>query len=131
MKCFETIKEYKKKTNMNSPHDIYKFMKDIKDIEKELFVVFYLDTKNNIIAREIISIGTLNSAIIHPREVFRNAIVRNCNSIILSHNHPSGDVEPSQEDITITKRLKEAGEVIGIKVLDHVIVGDKLFNSII
>jgi DNA repair protein RadC len=100
-------------------------MQDIKDTSKEIFIVFHLDTKNQIIKREIISIGTLNSSLVHPREVFRNAIISNVDSIILAHNHPSGDATPSEEDNEITKQLVKAGDILGIRVLDHVIVGTK------
>jgi DNA repair protein RadC len=76
----------------------------------------------------MISQGNLNSSIIHPREVFKNAILSNANSIILVHNHPSGDINPSKEDIEVTKRLREVGNLLGIKVLDHVIIGDTFYS---
>lgn len=123
------IKEYTEPVEVKTPQDVYNQMRDIKNI-KEYFVVFYLTTRNQIIAREIISIGILNQCLIHPREVFRGAIVRNCHSIILAHNHPSGDTSPSDEDIKVTKRLQDAGDILGIEVLDHVIVG-KGYQSII
>lgn len=99
--------------------------------KKEFFVCFYLDSRNKVIAREIISIGTLNSSLVHPREVFKSAIVRSANSIILAHNHPSGSLEPSDEDLKVTKILKECGELLGINLLDHVIVTEKGYKSII
>lgn len=98
-------------------------------LQKEHFVVLLLDSKNKIIKKEIISIGTLNSTLIHPREIFRSAIRENANSIILAHNHPSGDPTPSDDDCKITSRLKEVGELLDIKVLDHVIIGgDKWYS---
>ena len=97
-------------------------MRDIKDWDKEVFVAFYLNTKNAVISREVISIGTLNSSIIHPREIFRTAVVRNACAVVISHNHPSGSLEPSEEDKKATRKLKEAGDILGITLLDHVIV---------
>lgn len=89
----------------------------------EEFVIMILDSKNKLIALDTISVGTINSTLVHPREVFKNAIKRSANSIILVHNHPSGDPNPSNEDIAISKRLREVGEIVGIKVLDHIIIG--------
>ena len=91
----------------------------------------HLDGKNRIIAMDLVSIGSLNQSIVHPREVFKTACLSNAAALILVHQHPSGDSSPSTEDIAITKRLKEAGEIMGIKVLDHVIVGDGEFISFV
>lgn len=96
----------------------------------EKFGILALDTKNNVIGIHIISIGSLNASIVHPREVFKSAILNNSASIILFHNHPSGDCTPSREDIETTKRITEAGDIIGIKVLDHIIVGDENYISL-
>ncbi|MGM0395487.1 MAG: RadC family protein [Bacillota bacterium] len=104
-------------------------MEDMKMLQKEHFNIAILDTKNQIISIENISIGTLNASIVHPRDVFKAAIKKNANSVILLHNHPSGDIVPSNEDINITKRLIEAGNIIGIKVLDHIIIGNDVFLS--
>ena len=90
--------------------------------DKEAFVVAFLNTKNRVIDHEVVSVGTINSSIVHPREVFRNAIINKANSVILCHNHPSGDLTPSAEDISITERLKETGNLLGIRVLDHLII---------
>lgn len=98
--------------------------------DREIFCCVLLDTKNRPLSNEIISIGTLNSTLVHPREVFRPAIREGANAVLLSHNHPSGEPEPSREDIAITLRLVEAGKIIGIPVLDHVIVGDKKYVSL-
>ena len=121
----ELIKLYEKshRPQLNAAQEVYKNMQDIKDADKEMFIVFYLDSKNKIIAREIVHIGTLNSCIIHPRNIFKGAIIRNANAIIISHNHPSGDTTPSPEDTEITKRLIDAGNILNIPLLDHVIVG--------
>ncbi len=97
--------------------------------DKEHFCVFFLNTQNQIISREIISIGTLNTSLIHPRECFRTAILKNSAAVIFAHNHPSGSLEPSDEDIAVTKRLKDAGKLIGIEVLDHVIVTGESHKS--
>lgn len=108
----------------NSPDTVADyFYHYYKHSSTEEFVILILDSKNKLIAIDTISIGTINSTIVHPREVFKSAIKRSANSIILVHNHPSGDPNPSQEDIMISKRLKEVGEIVGIKVLDHIIVG--------
>ena len=104
-------------------------MEEMRCLKKEHFKIAILDTKNQIISIENISIGNLNASIVHPREVFNIAIKRSANSIILVHNHPSGDVTPSTEDINITHRLIDAGNIIGIKVLDHIIIGDNKFIS--
>jgi DNA repair protein RadC len=100
------------------------------DKNKEHFYALLLDTKNRIISEQLISVGTLNASLIHPREVFNPAIKASANAIILVHNHPSGDCKPSKEDISVTKTLNEAGELIGIKVLDHVVVGKDGFESV-
>ncbi|WP_353654952.1 DNA repair protein RadC [Clostridium sp. CCUG 7971] len=97
--------------------------------KKEVFKVVLLNTKNEIISDIDVSIGTLNSSLVHPREVFREAIKRSTNKIILMHNHPSGSVEPSKEDKNITSRLIKCGEIIGIEVIDHIIIGDGLYFS--
>lgn len=128
MKNHMLIKEYAKKIKLTNAQLVFDEMKDIKDESKEFFVAFYLDTKNKIIAREIIHIGTLNETSIHPREIFKGAILRSANSIIISHNHPSGDTTPSFEDENITKKLKEAGNLLGIPLLDHVIIGDNYYS---
>ena len=98
--------------------------------KKEHFVVFYLDTRNQEIKRDIISFGTLNANLVHPREVFEPAIIHSAAQIIVAHNHPSGNPEPSEEDIEITKRLVEAGKILGIELLDHIVVTKSGFNSL-
>lgn len=92
--------------------------------DREQLIVICLNTKNEPTAIHTVSIGSLNSSIVHPREVFKPAILSNSAAIIISHNHPSGCPDPSLEDINITKRIKEAGEILGIKLLDHIIIGD-------
>lgn len=93
------------------------------DDEREFFVALYLDTKNALKAWSIVSIGTLSASLVHPREVFRPAIVVGAFALVVGHNHPSGDASPSREDLEVTERLKEAGKWIGIELLDHVVIG--------
>ena len=130
MNQISLIKEYVEEVYFNKPEQVYNELDWIYGQKKEFFIAFYLNSKNKIIAREIISIGTLNTSLIHPRELFKGAILRSANSIILAHNHPSGSLEPSDEDISTTKKLINCGELLGIKILDHVIVSDKGFKSI-
>ena len=99
-------------------------------LEKEEFRAVFLDTRNRVIDTATISVGTLNSSIVHPREVFRAAIRAGSAGLILVHNHPSGDPSPSPEDLAITKRLARAGSMLGIEVLDHIIIGDNVYVSL-
>jgi DNA repair protein RadC len=112
----------KKSELILSAKDVFDALKDIREIKKEHFYVFYLDTQNQEIKRDLISVGTLNESLVHPREVFEPAVQNLCAAVIVAHNHPSGLLEPSEQDKKVTKRLKEAGEVLGIALLDHVIV---------
>jgi len=96
----------------------------MKDCKKETFRCALLDTKNKIIREDVVSIGSLSASLVHPRDTFKAAVRESAAAVIFIHNHPSGDVKPSQEDILLTKRLVQAGEVIGIQVLDHIIIGD-------
>ena len=120
---------FTEKTIENAQDVFNIFVDELKDKKKEHFYVLYLDTKNRIIERPLlISRGTLNASLVHPREIFKEAVCRSANALILVHNHPSGDFSPSPEDIRITEKLVEAGELLGISVLDHVIVGDKWWS---
>lgn len=119
-----------KKTEIISTLDIWKLCADIRDSKKEHFVAFYLDSQNNLIERQIISIGTLNSSLVHPREVFEPAVKNSANSVIVVHNHPSGEVEPSIEDREITDRLKKAAEIMGIELADHIIISKNEYKSL-
>ena len=96
----------------------------MKDLKKEMFRCALLDTKNKIIREEVVSVGSLSASIVHPRDTFKAAVRESAATVIFIHNHPSGDIKPSQEDILLTRRLVQAGEVIGIQVLDHIIIGD-------
>lgn len=118
------------KIKISSPNDAaVVMMEEMRYYKKEYFKIILLDTKNNIKKVSEISVGSLNSSIVHPREVFSEAVLNSASSIILVHNHPSGESEPSQEDIVLTNRLDECGKILGIKVLDHIIIGDGVFYS--
>jgi len=126
LKIGETAKRIKAMT----PDEVYKIMKFIEKEDREQLYALHLNAKNDVIAKELISIGTLNNSLFHPREAFKGAILNNSACVIFVHNHPSGDAAPSQEDLTITKRAIEAGELLGIPVIDHLIIGDGKYASV-
>ncbi len=105
------------------------FMEDLRYKKKEYFELLLLNTKNQVISRERISVGCLSSSIVHPREIFTIPVRKSAASVILVHNHPSGDPTPSQEDLEVTRRLVEAGQILGIAVQDHIIIGDGCYIS--
>lgn len=110
---------------IKSPDDVKRMlMEEMRHLKKEVFKIILLDTKNHVIRHVNISMGSLNASIVHPREVFSEAVKTGCSGVLLVHNHPSGDPQPSGEDIETTARLVKAGEIMGIKVLDHIIIGD-------
>jgi DNA repair protein RadC len=115
---------------ISSPEDVAELLSDMKDLEQEEFRVILLNTKNHVIRVFTVSVGTLNASLVHPREVLKPAISSCAASIILVHNHPSGDPSPSEEDIELTTRISQACELIGIILLDHVIIGDDRFYSL-
>lgn len=116
---------------IRSPEDGADYlMEEMRQLKQEHFVVLFLNTKNQVIHQQTIFIGSLNASIVHPREVFREAVRRSSASIICAHNHPSGDPTPSQEDIQVTKRLVEAGKMMGIELLDHIVIGNRKFVSL-
>ncbi len=119
----------KKTTLLLSPEDVWNELRDIRGEKKEHFVIFYLDTRNQEIKREIISVGTLNASLVHPREVFEPAVKNLAAQILIAHNHPSDNTDPSEEDIILTKRLVEAGRILDIEIVDHVIVSKSSFLS--
>lgn len=130
--CFELGKRLLKNKNAEiylKPEDVWEELKDSRNHKKEHFVSFYLDSRNQEIRREIISISSLNANIVHPREVFEPAVRNFAAQIILAHNHPSGDPEPLEDDLEITKRLVEAGKILGIEVIDHIIITKTGFLS--
>jgi DNA repair protein RadC len=119
-----------KRVRVNSPRQVAElFMEDMRRLKQECFRVLMLNVKNEIMAIEEVSVGNINSSIADPREVFRPAIRRGSASVILAHNHPSGNPDPSDSDINSTKRLAAAGELLGIKVMDHIVIGDGTFVS--
>jgi len=103
--------------------DVHAVARDLELARREHFVAFYLDARNRVLSRETVSVGTLSASIVHPREVFAPAIERRAASIVLAHNHPSGDPEPSDDDLALTRRLVQAGILLGIEVLDHLVIG--------
>lgn len=125
----EDAPAYLETTCYRSAQQVYELFLDLNKETKEHFMALHLDGKNRISCYELISIGSLNQTIVHPREVFKSALLSSAAALILIHNHPSGDVTPSREDLEITRRLKEAGELLGIRVLDHIIIGESKFYS--
>ncbi|WP_379669604.1 RadC family protein [Pueribacillus sp. YX66] len=129
-----TVKQVKEKTidylddiTVNSPEDAYTLFNrvfDLKNKTKEHFVMACLNIKNKVVGLHVIHIGSINMSLVSPRDVFQSALLNNAKGIIIAHNHPSGDPDPSREDIEVTKRLVEAGDMLGIDVLDHIIIGD-------
>ncbi|HII00477.1 TPA: JAB domain-containing protein [Methanosarcinaceae archaeon] len=119
------------KRKVRSPKDVYTLMyPKMREQKKEKFITLYLDTKNQILKEETVSIGSLNASIVHPREVFKSALLESSASVIMIHNHPSGDPSPSREDILVTEKLVEGGKLLGIDVLDHIIIGDGKYVSL-
>jgi DNA repair protein RadC len=119
------------KQQIKTAEDVYhKYIEHMQHQKQEHFIALYLDTKNRIITENIVTKGTLNASLIHPREIFKTAIKVSANSIILLHNHPSGDPSPSTEDEQVTKNLASVGELIGISILDHIIIGSQGFVSL-
>jgi len=133
--CFELgrreeLEPELKNFDIKDPEAVVKAIRaSIKDKAKEHFKLILLNPRNKIIGISTISIGTLNASLVHPREVFKDAITHSAASVVLAHNHPSGDPEPSEDDLTITKRLIEAGRILGIEVMDHIIIAKNGFFS--
>ena len=114
-----------------SPSDVARFCRErlsLHESPQELVYAFYLNTKGSFVGYELISKGGLSEALVYPRDIYRGAIVLNAASVIMVHSHPSGDPTPSAVDIELTKRLKECGEILGIKLLDHIVIGDTYFS---
>jgi len=119
------------KRKICSPKDVYVLMyPKMREQKKEKFITLCLDTKNQVLKEEVVSIGSLNASIVHPREVFKSALMESSASVIIVHNHPSGDPSPSREDIMVTEKLVEGGKLLGIDVLDHIIIGDGRYVSL-
>ncbi|UCZ53212.1 DNA repair protein RadC [Bacillus shivajii] len=115
---------------IRSPQDAYTYLEDMKYLDREHFVVLGLNTKNEVMFKETVFIGSLNASIVHPRETYKHLIRRSCASALVAHNHPSGNPSPSHEDIEVTKRLAETGKVVGIELLDHIIIGSEKHVSL-
>lgn len=131
--CELTKRKYRgrKPREIRGPDDVVAFLgPKLRREKREHFLVLLLNARHEVAGKDTISIGSLNASIVHPREVFKPAVLASAASIVLVHNHPSGDPEPSEEDLAITKRLVEAGELLGIGVLDHVIVAERGIASI-
>ncbi|MCB2154946.1 DNA repair protein RadC [bacterium] len=109
--------------------DVFKLLRDVQQRDRESFFCLHLNTKNEVMAIDEVSRGTVNQSLVHPREVFKAAILSNAHTIIIAHNHPSGDPTPSRQDRDVTRRLVQAGELLGIRILDHVIVGYGDYHS--
>jgi DNA repair protein RadC len=116
---------------IDSPEKAVEQLSDVRDKKQEYFVCLTLDGANRLIAKRIITIGTLTASLVHPREVFAEAISDRAASIIVAHNHPSGNTEPSQADHDVTERLQRAGELLGIELIDHVVITSKDYKSIV
>jgi len=130
----EKIKQEKwhSEKKITSPEDVANmFIPLFRDEVKERFLVICLNSANKIIKHETVSIGNLNSSVVHPREIFKSALEQSAASIILLHNHPSGNPEPSNEDISITKKLVEAGKIMDIPVFDHIIIAGNNYTSFV
>ncbi len=115
---------------LRTPREVYEATADLRRERREHFVGLFLNTRNRLLVRETISVGSLNASIVHPREVFEPAIRHGAASLIVVHNHPSGETDPSEDDLGITRRLREAGDILGIALLDHVIVGGDGYTSL-
>ena len=127
----ESYAENGDKPLVKTPEDVAGLVRSrLKGKKKEYFLALLLDTRNQLIRVAEISVGSLDSSIVHPREVFKEAVLASAASVIFAHNHPSGDPEASEDDIKLSKRLAEAGELMGIDVLDHIIIGDKKYLSL-
>ena len=125
----EGMPAYLATNRFTSPQQLYEMFKELVVETKEHFLALHLDGKNRIVCLDRVSVGSLNQSVVHVREVMKSALLSSAAAIILIHNHPSGDPSPSTEDMTITRRLKEAGELLGIPVLDHIIIGDGEYVS--
>jgi len=126
----ETSNYLKPNMRYTSPTQIFDTFSFLQDETKEYFIALHLDGKNRIVCCDICSIGSLNQSIVHPREVYKTALLSSAAAIILMHNHPTGDPTPSSEDLEETRRLREAGDLIGIKVLDHIIIGSTYYSFV-
>ena len=123
-------KKFPKNTQFTGSQQVAKFMDDVKSLDREALWILHLDTRLNLIDRELVSLGIVSGSLCHPREVFRRAIIQGSTAIILVHNHPTGDPSPSADDHNVTEKIKEASNILQIDFLDHIIIGptDKYFS---
>ena len=121
--------EHKPGQSINTPEDLKDVIEELRGKDREHFMCLYLDSQNRILGIETVSIGTLNSSTVHPREVFKGSLLANACSVLFMHNHPSGKIEVSESDKEITKQLVQSGKILGINVLDHIIVGAEEYLS--
>ncbi len=124
------VKEPGAPVAINGPEDLSKFVEPLRLYSEENFVVFHLDCRNQVVGYQIVSHGTVSASLVHPREVFKAALLANSSSIIVAHNHPTGSLEPSREDIEVTEILIKAGDLLGVKVIDHIIVSSNGIKSL-
>jgi DNA repair protein RadC len=125
----DTITDYlKPDTRYTSSSQVYDTFSFLRQETKEYFIALHLDGKNRVVCVDMVSTGSLNQSIVHPRELYKTALLSSAAAVVLMHNHPTGDPTPSTEDLTITRRLIEAGDVLGVKVLDHIIIGDTYYS---
>ncbi len=121
----------RKDISLPSPHDVHQFMRRrARNLDREYFWTIHLNVRNRVLGVETVSIGSLSETIVHPREVFKGAILSNAASVILVHNHPSGDPMPSPEDISLSRRLVSAGQLMKIEVLDHIVIAGESYSSL-
>jgi DNA repair protein RadC len=116
--------------SVSTPEEAYRLLHDMGGLRKEHFRALYLDSRRRLVATETVSVGTLTASLVHPREVYQPAIERSANSVLVAHNHPSGDPEPSAEDVALTRRLRQAGDILGIELTDHLIIGRGCYVSL-
>ena len=122
---------YKGKANASNAEEAFEILKEYGNSDREMFFILHMNSRNNLITNEIVAVGTLDRINIHPREIFKRAILQSSASIILAHNHPSGDVNPSQEDLDMTKKMKEVSKIVGITILDHIVFSGKEYYSML
>jgi DNA repair protein RadC len=125
----ETSPEYIHAERFTRSQDIFDCFENLKAETKEYFLALHLDTKNQIICQEVVSVGSLSMSVVHPREVFKTALLSSAAALVFVHNHPSGDPTPSAEDVNLTGRLREGAELLGLRVLDHIIIGSSSYTS--
>uniref|UniRef100_UPI001CD44CAC JAB domain-containing protein n=1 Tax=Geomonas agri TaxID=2873702 RepID=UPI001CD44CAC len=125
----DTITDYlKPNTRYTSASQVFDTFSFLRHETKEHFIALHLDGKNRIVCCDLVSTGSLNQSIVHPRELFKTALLSSAAAVILLHNHPTGDPTPSTEDLEVTRRLKDAGDLVGIRILDHIVIGDSYYS---